>query len=122
MNAIESYLAGKEQLDNACYAEAAELFEASLEQEPHYKPYECLYRCYAALGEPEKAFDCIVKAHKLNPKNDKTALLYAKALINIKDDNEAARAKLIEILERNKIYKPAERLLKELTGGDGKGA
>lgn len=114
MNAVENYLAGKERLENAYYAQAIEFFKVSVEQQPHFKVYECMYRCYAALNEPERALKCITAAHKLNPKNDKTALEYAKALARYKNDADAARAKLKAILERNKTYKPAERLLKEL--------
>lgn len=114
MNAIENYYAGREKLDNAYYADAIDLFKASVELERHFKPYECLYRCYAALNEPEKAFECILAAYKLNSRNDKVALEYAKALAAYKNDLDAARNILSAILERNKTYKPAERLLKEL--------
>ncbi len=114
MNAIELYHAGRDKLDSAYYAEALPFFEQSLALQPHFKVYECIYRCYAALNEPEKAFDSIAAAHKLNPKNDKTALEYAKALVRYKNDAYTARAELKAILERNKTYKPAERFLKEL--------
>lgn len=114
MNAIENYYAGREKLDNAYYAEAIELFKTSVELERHFKPYECLYRCYAALNEPEKAFESISESYRLNSRNDKVALEYAKALAYCKNDLAAARNILSEILERNKTYKPAERLLKEL--------
>lgn len=114
MNAIETYYAGKEKLDNAYYADATELFEASVELNRHFKPYECLYRCYAALNEPEKALESISAAYRLNSRNDKVALEYAKALAAYKNDIAAARSELAVILERNKTYKPAERLLKEL--------
>lgn len=114
MNAIETYYAGKEKLDNAYYADAIELFMTSVELERHFKPYECLYRCYAALNEPEKALESISAAYRLNSRNDKVALEYAKALAAYKNDIAAARSELAVILERNKTYKPAERLLKEL--------
>lgn len=114
MNAIETYYAGKEKLDNAYYADAIELFEASVELNRHFKPYECLYRCYAALNEPERALESISAAYRLNSRNDKVALEYAKALAAYKNDIAAARSELAVILERNKTYKPAERLLKEL--------
>lgn len=118
MNAIENYRAGKEKLDNAYYADAIEFFKSAAELNRHYKPYECLYRCYAALNEPEKAFDSISAAFKLNSRNDKVALEYAKALAVYKNDAAAARDILSAILERNKTYKPAERLLKELLKED----
>lgn len=115
MNAIENYLAGKELLDNARYAEAIEFFEASVEENRHFKPYECLSRCYAALNEPEKAFKCITEAFALNGKNDKVALKYAKALANYKKDVSAARGILADILVRNPTYNPAKRFLSELS-------
>lgn len=114
MNAIENYYAGREKLDNAYYADAIDFFKASAEAERHFKPYECLYRCYAALNEPDKAFESISAAYKLNSRNDKVALEYAKALAAYKNDLAAARSELTAILKRNKTYKPAERLLKEL--------
>lgn len=115
MNAIENYFAGRERLDNAYYAEAIEFFKTSVELEQHFKPYECLSRCYAALNEPEKAFESISAAYRLNEKNDKVALGYAKALAEYKKDIAAARSILSEILERNTTYKPAQRLLNELS-------
>lgn len=115
MNAIENYWAGKERLDNAYYAEAIEFFKASVELEQHFKPYECLSRCYAALNEPEKAFESISTAYRLNGKNDKVALGYSKALAEHKKDIDAARSILSEILKRNPTYKPAQRLLNELS-------
>lgn len=118
MNAIENYYAGKEQLDNAFYAEAIPFFEASLDLEQHFKPYECLCRCYSSLNKPEKAFESISAAYRLNRKNDKVALAYAKALAEHKKDVAAARSILAEILQRNKTYKPAARLLKELQSAD----
>ena len=114
MNAIEYYLAGKERLNSANYAEAVELFKASVELYRHYKPYECLYRCFAALNEPEKAFECITQAYKLNSKNDKVALEYAKALADHEKDISAARGVLSDILIRNSTYYPAKRMLKDL--------
>ena len=118
MNAIENYFAGKERLNDAFYAEAIEFFKASLELNRHFKPYECLFRCYSALNEPEKAFECISAAHELNRKNDKVALRYAKALADYKKDIAAARGILSEILKRNPTYKPAERLLNDLSSAD----
>lgn len=115
MNAKENYFAGKERLDNAYYAEAIELFKASVELERHFKPYECLARCYAALNEPEKAFESISAAYGLNAKNDKVALGYARALADHKKDIAAARRILSEILERNPTYKPAQGLLNDLS-------
>lgn len=114
MNAIENYFAGRERLDNAYYAEAIEFFKASVELEQHFKPYECLSRCYAALNEPEKAFESISAAYRLNAKNDKVALGYAKALANYKKDISAARGILGEILVRNPTYNPAKKLLNDL--------
>lgn len=118
MNAIENYYAGKERLDDAFYAEAIEFFEASVELERHFKPYECLARCYAALNEPEKAFECISEAYRLNEKNDKVALGYAKALADHKKDIAAARSVLSETLKRNPTYKPAQRLLNDLSNAN----
>ncbi|MDE6731262.1 MAG: hypothetical protein K2J77_00100 [Oscillospiraceae bacterium] len=115
MNAVENYYAGRELLDNARYAEAIEFFNASVELESHFKPYECLSRCYAALNEPEKAFACISAAYGLNKRNDKVALGYAKALANYKKDAAAARGILAEILIRNPSYNPAKRFLNELS-------
>lgn len=118
MNAIENYWAGRERLDNAYYAEAIEFFNASLELQRHFKPFECLYRCYAALEEPEKAFECISEAYRLNSKNDKVALGYAKMLADHKKDVAAARGILADILKRNPTYKPAERLLNDLSNAN----
>lgn len=115
MNAIENYYAGREKLDNAYYAEAIEFFKASIELEEHFKPHECLYRCYAALNEPEKAFENISAAYRLNSKNDKVALGYAKALADHKKGVAVARNILLEILIRNPSYKSAKKLLNELS-------
>ncbi|MDE6729025.1 MAG: hypothetical protein K2J80_13980 [Oscillospiraceae bacterium] len=118
MNAIENYWAGREHLDNAYYAEAIEFFKASVELERHFKPYECLYRCYAALNEPEKAFESISEAYGLNSKNDKVALGYAKMLADHKKDIAAAQSILSDILKRNPTYKPAQRLLNDLSNAN----
>lgn len=116
MNAIEHYYAGRERLDNAFYADALPLFEESLSIQPHFKTYECAYHCYAALNQPEKAFESISAAFALNGKQDKVALHYAKALLNYKQDIAAAREVLIKILDRNPSYKPAKVMLNELGG------
>ncbi|MDE7400266.1 MAG: hypothetical protein K2N06_12175 [Oscillospiraceae bacterium] len=116
MNAIELYYAGREQLDNAFYAEALPLFEESLKLQPHFKSCECAYRCYAALNQPEKAFESISAAFALNAKQDKVALEYAKAIVNYKQDVAAAREVLLGILNRNPSYKPVKVMLNELGG------
>lgn len=112
--AYESYLAGCECLKNGDYASAIRFFSDSCELEPHFKSFECLYRCYLETNEPDKAFECISAAYRLNGRNDKTAFEYARMLINYKRDCEAARKVFGEILSRNPSFKAVWELLEEL--------
>lgn len=114
MNAYEKYLAGCERLENGDYRGAVRLLSESCRKEPHFKTLEWLYRCYIALGERDKAFQCIENAYRLNPRNDLTALEYARMITE--SDTGKARTVLVGILARNPSYKPAEMMLNELGG------
>lgn len=112
--AYESYLAGCECLERGDYASAIRFFSDSCKLQPHFKSFECLYRCYLETNETDKAFECISAAYRLNFRNDKTAFEYAKMLNCYKRDREAAEKVLREILSRNSSFKAARELLDEL--------
>lgn len=114
----ELYVEGCELFKGGDLAAAAEKYSESAKASPHYKSYEMMYRCYSALGEREKAFMCLEKAHDLNKRHDKVSLLYAAELAEYKGDVNAALALLDEIVKRNPTYKPAERLLDKLDRGE----
>lgn len=113
MSGYELYLEGCALLEEGEYQAAAVKFNESL-KEPHFKTYERLYRCYIALGEHEIAFSTIKNAYRLNPRNDLTALEYARMLTE--SDIGKAGTVLAGILARNPSYKPAKVMLNELGG------
>lgn len=112
----ELYLEGCGLFENGDYSAAAVKFGESVAEMPHFKTYERLGECYAALNDPEKAFECAEAAFGLNPRNDKTALRYAELLVRYKDDIPRAREALSEILARNPSYKAARVLLDKIGG------
>ncbi len=114
----ELYVEGRELFNGGDLSAAAEKFSESAKASPHFKSYEMMYRCYSTLGEREKAFMCLEKAHALNKRHDKVSLLYAMELAEYKGDVNAALALLDEIVKRNPTYKPAERLLDKLDRGE----
>ena len=114
MNAYENYLVGNDYLQKSEYRSAIDYFIESNKQESHYKTYEKLFLCYYSLNLMEEAFECIRCSYELNSKNDKTALQYAKFLIEYKHDHILAKAILSDILRRNPSFKPAEKLFGEL--------
>lgn len=115
MNAYENYLAGNDCLKKSDYISAICYFTTSILLEPHYKTYEKLFLCYYSVNQIDKAFDCISCSYNLNKKNDKTALEYAKLLIEYKNDYILAQKILLNILQRNPSYKPAKYLLKNIS-------
>lgn len=123
MDAYGYYLAGNECLKKSEYASAVDFFTKSNTLAPHFKTFEKLFFCYYSLDQTDKAFDCISRAYDLNNKNDKIALEYTKILIEYKCDYTRAEIILLDILKRNPLYKPAEKLLgalsKKLGDSDG---
>lgn len=114
MNAYEKYLAGCKLMETEDFCEAVGFLSESCCEEPHFKTFERLYRCYVALGQRDEAFRSIESAYRLNPRNDLTALEYARMLIE--SDTDKARTVLSEILVRNPSYKPAKVMFNELEG------
>lgn len=112
----ELYLEGCELLEGGKYREAASRFMESLDETPHFKTFERLGECYAALNDPEKAFECAEAAFGLNPRSDKIALRYAELLVRYNNDFPRAREVLSEILARNPSYKAAQVLLDKIGG------
>ena len=111
MSAYENYLAGNDCLKKSDYISAINFFTTSNSLEPHYKTFEKLFLCYYSINQMEKAFDCISCSYNINNKNDKTALEYAKMLVEYKHDYFLAKEILLDILQRNPSYKPAKKLL-----------
>ena len=115
MNAYENYLAGNDCLKRSDYLSAIYYFTTSNLLEPHYKTYEKLFLCYYSVNQIEEAFECISCAYELNHKNDKTALKYAKLLVEYKHDYVLAKKILLNILQRNPSYKPDNTLLNDIS-------
>ncbi|MBQ8780572.1 MAG: hypothetical protein IJZ72_02700 [Oscillospiraceae bacterium] len=111
MNAYENYLAGNECLKKSDYISAIGYLITSNSLEPHFKTYEKLFLCYRAVGQIERAFDCISCSYELNRNNDKIALEYAEMLAEYKHNYAFAKEILLNVLQRNPLYKPAEKLI-----------
>ena len=75
-----------------------------------------LFECWKKLGKTENANDCIEKAYRMNPRNDKTAFEYAEMLAET-GDTEQALAVLDEITERNPSCKKALELAENMRSG-----
>ncbi len=100
------YIKGDDFLNKRKIDLAIAYFRKSLELSEHFKTYFKLYECYKMLNQFEKANNYLKLAYLLNKKNDKTALEYAKVLI---DNGSVSEAKIIllDILKRNPSYKKA---------------
>lgn len=88
-------------------------FLTSVTLSPHCKTYEQLYYILGNLGYKEESEFMIERAYQLNSNNDKVDMLYAKYLIE-QGNKEKAKEVLISLLERNKTYLPASKILDEL--------
>ena len=103
---LESYKSGNIQ-------EALISFLMSVTLSPHFKTYEQLHYVLGNLGYKEESEFMIQKAYELNSSNDKVSLLYAKCLIE-RGCKVKAKEILINLLDRNKTYLPARKILEEL--------
>jgi len=102
-----------ESLDNNKYEKALEYFVKSNNIESHFKTYERMCYCYKKLNKMVEARECIENAYKMNGNNDKVAVEYAEFLIQ-EGRIELAKNLLINILQRNNSYGPANKLLADI--------
>jgi tetratricopeptide (TPR) repeat protein len=107
------YEEGIEKIESGNIQEAIIKFLISVTISPHFKTYEQLYCILDDLGYKEESNFMIEKAYQLNPNNDKISLIYAKCMV---EQGNISRAKdiLNQLLNRNKSYLPARKLLGEL--------
>jgi pentatricopeptide repeat protein len=108
------YLEGTDAYYNGEYEKALELLLKSAQLYEHFKTYERLYGVLHMLYRDDEAFVYIEKSHRLNPRNNKTTVLYAEALVRQKRIDEA-KTVLSQMLSRNATYGPAKKLLAKLT-------
>ncbi len=110
-NSIKYYGMALVEIENGNYERAIQLLEKSLDISKHFKTYHKLGEVFLLMGMEEDALQNFSKAYKENPKNDKTALEYAKCLIKNKKTSCAIKI-LKKILQNNPTYKPAKIILK----------
>ena len=104
------FLEGRVAFERGDFEGALRLFESSERQEPHFKTKLFIARIHAALGRETEAFSAFVEAYNLNPHHPQTSVEYAQALLSREEHKEAARI-LRRVLERNRTYGPARKLL-----------
>ncbi len=107
------YQIGIQYLERGEIEQAIINLEKSISLKNHFKTYQILHECYMKVGKDEQSYHYIYLAYCENPRNDKVAFLYAKALFQ-KKDIVASKKIVNEILERNTSYLPAVRLLEEI--------
>jgi tetratricopeptide (TPR) repeat protein len=107
------YLEGAAQKDRGEWREAASTLKRSLHLQLHFKTAQLLAECHLQLGERLDALIFAGFAHALNPRNDRSAVLFAEILLEAGDDSRA-REITMHALQRNPDYGPAQRLLAAL--------
>lgn len=107
------YGIGLESFERGNLQEALVSFLLSVTLSPHFKAYEQLHYILDNLGYKEESKFMIEKAYQLNPNNDKVSLLYARCLIE-QGNKVNGKEILISLLERNRTYLPARKILEEL--------
>jgi len=113
---LELYLEGKQLFDQAAYEPCIAVLEKALLIEDHIKTRELLGSCYSKLGMVEKALAEYKKAHALNPRANKTGLVYVTQLIEA-GQIAVAQEVLIGILEHSPHYAPAKKIWSQLYSG-----
>ena len=111
--AYRYYLAACTLLECKNASEALELFQKSLALDKHFKTLEKISLCHQQLGSIDLALEYIESAFNANPRNNKTAYIFAEQL---KRNGNTAKAKevLQFILKVNPSYKKAKMLLNEI--------
>ena len=111
--AYSYYLAACTLLECKNVSEALELFQKSLALDKHFKTLEKISFCYQQLGSINTALKYIELAFNANPRNNKTAYIFAEQL---KRNGNTAKAKEIlqSILKVNPSYKKAKMLLNDI--------
>jgi tetratricopeptide (TPR) repeat protein len=79
---LDYYYLGCQFFKNSKYQNALEAFQQSLSIDEHAKTYEWLAVTLDQIGKQAEALIAIEKAYQHNPKNSKTATLFAKILIH----------------------------------------
>lgn len=115
--ALTLYYDAKELVEQDECAEALLLLEQSAALKAHFKTFELMYVCATNLGKKELALSNIKNAHSLNPKNEKSAVFLAEALILNGDIAEAVKI-LENVISTNPKYGPAVRVLSTITSND----
>ena len=111
--AYRYYLAACTLLECKNASEALELFLKLLALDKHFKTLGKISLCYQQLGSINLALEYIESAFNGNPRNNKTAYIFAEQL---KRNGNTAKAKEIlqSILKVNPSYKKAKMLLNDI--------
>ena len=111
--AYRYYLAACTLLECKNASEALELFLKLLALDKHFKTLGKISLCYQQLGSINLALEYIESAFNANPRNNKTAYIFAEQL---KRNGNTAKAKEIlqSILKVNPSYKKAKMLLNDI--------
>lgn len=104
------YLKGNVALEQNDKYTALAYFLLSKDLESHYKPLEKIAEILKTLNYVEESYPYIREAYSVQPTSDKTAVLYAEALVE-QENYESAKEVLNSVLQRNPTYKPAKKLL-----------
>ena len=111
--AYRYYLTACTLLECKNVSEALELFQKSLALDKQFKTLEKISLCYQQLGSIDLALEYIESAFNANPRNNKTAYIFAEQLKR-KGNTAKAKEVLQFILKVNPSYKKAKMLLMRL--------
>ena len=115
------YCLGKERLDRGDVKEALRLFRISLYLREHFKTLSQISVCYDRLGMADLALEYSGLAYRANPRNNKTAYLFAEQLV--RNDRLAEAREILQFISTvDPSYKKARLLLEDLDGTDRRGA
>lgn len=114
---LDFYYDGRETYEQGDYEQALMLFQNSLRLYEHSRTHARIYECLIALDKRKEALPYIQKAYQQNENHDRVALQYAGELVNALKMEEA-NIILKKVLQRNKTYQPALRMLEKCNKED----
>ena len=114
--ALAYYYQGKQLIAEGNIDNAVSMLKKSIELDEHPKVYELLYDCTKSYGDDKISFEYIRKAYRSGGKQDLIAYKYALELYEHGNKDESLKI-CREIISRNRSYKKAELLIKQITEG-----
>jgi Tfp pilus assembly protein PilF len=111
-SALDLYYEGREKLLRNDAAGAIVSLEQSLAIADHFKTRELLTQCFELMGDNDRALVEYRLALANNPRSNKTAVSWARLLVNVGRMAET-RQVLNGVLARVPTYGPANRLLEQ---------